>query len=64
LGDALGANEEIILMAQGDGSHGPFGGVVVELQKAVIKPRPQLFHARQSIAIAPVRGGFLDIAGS
>jgi hypothetical protein len=37
LSAALGPDEEIVFPAQGNGSHGSLGRIVIQLQKAVIR---------------------------
>ena len=56
IGDGRGAAagersyEEVILPAQGDGSHGTLGRIVVELEDAVVEVGPKSSHAAERVA--------------
>ena len=54
----LGADEQIVLAAEGYGAHAAFGGVVVEFEDAVVEIRSQAFHAGQGIADGRCERGF------
>ena len=69
VGDGCGASagertdEEVVLSADGDGSHRTFGRVVVEFQDAVIEIRPHPSHAGQGVADRHGEGRLAGDAG-
>jgi len=52
------ADEEVVLATEGDGAHAAFGGVVVQLQDAVVKLGAQALHSGQGIANGGRERGF------
>jgi hypothetical protein len=58
----VGADEEVVLAAEGDGAHGAFGCVVIELKDAVVEVGPQALHPGEGVSDdGSERGFFRDL---
>ncbi len=58
LAASFGADEEVVLAAQGDGAHATFGGIVVQFQDAIFEVGALAFHAGQAISDGCREWGF------
>lgn len=58
LAACLGADEEIILAAEGDGPYAAFGGVVVQFQDGVVEVGAQALRSGQRVADGGREQGF------
>ena len=54
----IGAGEQVVLAAQSDGAQGTFGGVVVDLDAAVVHVAQQGIPARERVTYRQRRVGF------
>ena len=54
----FGTHEQVVFVPEGDGPHDAFGGVVVELQNAVVEIAAQPLHPRDGVADGAGERGF------
>ena len=50
LATSFRTQEQIVFSANGNGAHGAFGSIIIQLQKTMFQIRPHLRDARQGIA--------------